>query len=206
MACFKRLSDSFYSIQRSEKAQSLIFPTSLIPELYEKLSWCQQEALKRLEDGNLPDTQSSVGAKIICRVMSVHETGAVRIDIREWYTSLSGALNPTRRGVNLSLEQLTLVYSEIEEFVSAEKEKLVIAASKAALHDGSTPASHVVQIVSVEDDLSAKKQSGKRKQPATKKKAQPKKQQKKPKQTVVISDDEDLIVECGSCDSSEEQE
>ena len=205
MACLKRLTESYYSIQRSEKGQSLIFPTSLIPELYEKLSWCQQEALKRLEDENLPDTQTSVGKKIICRVMSIHETGAVRIDIREWYTSLSGALNPTRRGVNLSLEQLTLVYSEIEEFVSQEKEKLVIAATKAAMHDVSTINIPADKIICIDEEDAPVKKPMKRKQPAPKKKApQPKKAQKKQTKTILISDDEDLTVELS--DSAEEVE
>ena len=95
MATFKRLSDSFYSIQRSEKSQSLLFPKGIIPDLYDRLSCCIQEGLKRLENTNLPDTETKVGDKIICRMTISMESEVVRIDIREWYTSLTGGLNPT---------------------------------------------------------------------------------------------------------------
>jgi hypothetical protein len=211
MATFKRLSDSFYSIQRSEKAQSLLFPRGIIPELFERLGWCVQEGLKRLEDTTLPDTDTKVGDKIICRVTTASDSGVVRIDIREWYTTLTGSLNPTRRGVNLSLELLTIVYSEVEDFVKKEKEALFIDATRNALHASPSTSSTAVVTDEVDNlpELPGRKKLVKeikrkltvaRKGPAPKKtKAAPKKGKKKTPQPE--SEDE----ECAELSASSEE-
>lgn len=198
MAAFKRLSDSFYCIQRSEKSQSLLFPKSIIPDLFERLGWCIQEGLKRVETAHLPDTDTKVGDKIICRVSTSTETGVVRIDIREWYTTLTGTLSPTRRGVNLSLELLTIIYSEVEEFMKKEKESLFEAATTSALHSSASTSSTVVIVEDADPSKQGKKSFVKevkrklttaKKPPAKKAKAAPKKGKKK---NFVESEDEEV--------------
>lgn len=130
MASFTQLSASYYAIIRKEgKSQVLIFPAAKLQDFCDSLKSCLTDALERLEDPTLPDADYRVG-NVVFKVSAVPETGAIRIDVREWYTdSVTNSLKPTRKGVNLTIEHLTTVHCEIESYISAEKENLARLAS-----------------------------------------------------------------------------
>lgn len=125
MATFTQLSASYFAIQRTDgKTQVLIFSAAKLQEFADTIKCCLTDSLDRLADLTLPDADYKVGS-VLFKVSSLPETGTIRTDIREWYTdSITQTLKPTKKGVNLSLEQLTVVESKIADFITREKEVL----------------------------------------------------------------------------------
>ena len=201
MACFKKLNGDFYAIHRdSKKAQILILPVGVVVELYKLLELAMQDGLERMVDGNLPDSQHVLQNKYIIKVSSPTERCGVRVDVREWYTDKDGDLKPTRSGVNLGVEDLTVVNGQIHDYIEAKKNQLMLDATLTALHDATDSHRDTIGNTSA-SPTPTKKTPVKRKAtqastsaPATKKPTAKKGKKAPPKKkvTVVESDTEEL--------------
>ena len=66
------------------------------------------------------------------------QNGTVHFDIKEWLSSPDGDIKPMKWGVNLSVEEVSIVTALIKEHLSTEKQQRLIDATVAALHHSST--------------------------------------------------------------------
>ena len=115
MATFKKLNNDFYAIQRHSKSQILILSVGTVAELLPILQLAMLDGLERLSNGNLPDSQYTISQKYIVFVSLSPDSGSVRLDIWEWFTNPDGESKPTKWGVNLSVEEVNIFTSLIEE-------------------------------------------------------------------------------------------
>lgn len=197
MANFVQLSPAYYAIQRMEgNPQVLIFQAGKLEDFAETLKSCLTDSLERVTDFTLPDADYKVG-QVIFKVSLMKESGNIRTDIREWFTDpLTQQLRPTKKGVNLSLEQLTTVTAKIGDFVGNQRDSLnrlvaAISVESVGAQTDSAPAEAKTTL--------RKRKAVKPKLTASKKKAV-KKQPKKAVQSrpTVESDQESIEIESSS--------
>lgn len=201
MANFMQLSPSYYAIQRMEgKPQVLIFQASKLEEFAETLKACLSDSLERLTDVTLPDADYKVG-EVVFKVSLLKESGNIRTDIREWFTdSITQQLRPTKKGVNLSVEQLTTVNSNIRDFINGQRDSLNRLAAATAVPKESV-AAQTDSLPGEVKPVIRKRKATKPKLPA-KKKAAKKPKKGSPSRPIVIESDQETI----DVDSSSEEE
>lgn len=183
MASFTKLSASYFAIIRKDvkSQQVIIFPTSQLQDFADTLQSSLEEGLDRLSEPCLGDADFKIGDKIHVKVSTAAETGSIRTDIREWYVdTISSSIKPTKKGVNLSLEQLTTVTAEIQSFIKLERDSLMRLALASPIVDSVEPEKAeepIIQPLPATKNPKRKAPKGKVTQP-TKKKAAPSKSKK----------------------------
>lgn len=208
MARFTQLSPAFCGILRPEKSQVIVFAATLLPDIADALQTALDESLQRISDPTLPDVDFKVGDKIHLKVCTVLETGAIRTDIREWYAdTVTCQLKPSKRGVNLSVEQLTGVQAEVQAFIQKEKDSLTKLAIAAAIQtpDKTDAADSASSSKQAKAPLK-RKAKGKAPTPASKKKPVAVKKGRKtltPKVIVIDSDEEEAGDNLSASDDDE---